>query len=55
LAASVALQGKDAEAKTAMAEAGRLNPQFTIKWYMARGPSMPIQLVGFRKAGLPEE
>jgi adenylate cyclase len=55
LAASVALQGKDAEAKTAMAEARRLNPQFTIKWYMARGPSMPIQLEGFRKAGLPEE
>jgi adenylate cyclase len=55
LAASVALLGKDAEAKTALAEARRLNPQFSIKWYLARNPSMPTQLEGFRKAGLPEE
>jgi len=55
LAASAALLGNDAEAKTALAEARRLNPQFTIKWYMARNPSMPIQLEGWRKAGLPEE
>ncbi len=55
LAASVALLGKDAEAKTALAEARRLNPQFSIKWYLARNPSMPVQLEGFRKAGLPEE
>jgi adenylate cyclase len=55
LAASAALLGNDADAKTALAEARLLNPQLTIKWLMTHAPTTPILLEGFRKAGLPEE
>jgi adenylate cyclase len=55
LAAAAALLGNDAEAKTALTEARRLNPQLTIKWFIAHFPTMPILLEGLRKAGLPEE
>jgi len=55
LAAAAALLGNDAEATTALAEARRLSPQLTIKWFVAHSPSMPIELEGFRKAGMPEE
>jgi hypothetical protein len=55
LAAAAALLGNDAEAKTALTEARRLNPQLTIKWFIAHFPTMPIQLEGLRKARLPEE
>ena len=55
LAAAAALLGNDAEAKSALAEARRLNPKLTVKWFMAHSPTMPIEVEGFRKAGLPEE
>jgi hypothetical protein len=57
LAASEAVKGNDAEAKLALAEARRLNPQFTIKWYKENfpGQTLPIFVDGWRKAGLPEE
>jgi adenylate cyclase len=57
LAAIEAVKGNDAEAKLALAEARRLNPQFTIKWYTENfpGQTLPIFVDGWRKAGLPEE
>jgi hypothetical protein len=55
LAAIQAAQGNDAAAKSALAEARRLNPQLTIKWFKATQPDTPEILEGLRKAGLPEE
>ena len=55
LAAAYAHAGKMDEAKTALAEARRLNPKFSVKrWidHLAGGPAVPD---GLRKAGLPEE
>ena len=43
------------EAKTALAEARRLNPKLTVKWLQSVGPSIPALYDGLRKAGLPEE
>ncbi len=43
------------EAKTALAEARRLNPKLTVKQLMATGPNLPPLYEGLRKAGLPEE
>ena len=52
-----ALKGDDAEAKLALAEARRLNPKLTIKWFAEHSPGLPppIFVEGWRKAGLPEE
>jgi adenylate cyclase len=55
LAASYALLGKMDEAKSALAEARRLNPNLTVKWFIAHSPSVPKAIEGIRKAGLPEE
>jgi adenylate cyclase len=56
LAGVEAAKGNDAEAQSALAEARRLNPQFTIKWFLNDGPPTPPAIVdGLRKAGLPEE
>lgn len=55
LAAAYALDGKIDEAKSAMAEARRLNPKLTVKWMIERGTNDPSRLEGYRKAGLPEE
>ena len=56
LAAAEAAKGNDAEAKSALAEARRLNPQLTIKWFLDAGPPVPPMIVeGLRKAGVPEE
>jgi tetratricopeptide (TPR) repeat protein len=55
LAAIQAAKGNDAAAKSALAEARRLNPQLTIKWFKASQPETPAILEGLRKAGLPEE
>jgi tetratricopeptide (TPR) repeat protein len=52
LAGAEAAKGNDAEAKSALAEARRLNPQLTIKWLT---PTPSIVIDGLRKAGLPEE
>ncbi len=54
VAALHASAGKMEEAKSALAEARRLNPDFTVKWAAARGWK-PFVLDGLRKAGLPEE
>ncbi len=55
LASANALAGHDAEAKAALAEAKRLNPKLTVKWWIDHGPSMPILFEGIRKAGLEED
>jgi hypothetical protein len=57
LAGAEAAKGNDAEAKRALVEARRLNPQLTIKWFAAHlGGLPPTNIVdGWRKAGLPEE
>jgi adenylate cyclase len=54
LAGAEAAKGNDAEAKSALAEARRLNPQLTIKWFLETWPVPPI-VEGLRKAGLQEE
>jgi tetratricopeptide (TPR) repeat protein len=55
LAAAYALEGKMDEAKTALAEARRLNPKLTVKWVQSVAPNIPALFEGLRKAGLPEE
>jgi adenylate cyclase len=55
LAAAYALDGKMDEAKSALAEARRLNPKLTVKWAIARNSNVPPLFEGLRKAGLPEE
>ena len=56
LAAAEAARGNDAEAKLALAEARRVNPQLTIKWFAENVTwAEPIIIDGLRKAGLPEE
>jgi adenylate cyclase len=56
LAGIEAAKGNDDEAKLSLAEARRLNPQFTIKSF-AEQPGLPPTIIvdGWRKAGLPEE
>ena len=55
LAAANALAGKMDEAKTALAEGRRLNPNLTVKWLTDHAPNLPPLFEGLRKAGLPEE
>ena len=55
LAAAYALYGKRDEARSAMAEARRLNPKLTVEWLTSRGTNDPTRLEGSRQAGLPEE
>ena len=44
LAAAYALDGKTEEAKSALAEARRLNPQLTVKWLMDHAPNSAAAL-----------
>ena len=55
LAGAESAKGNDAEAKSALAEARRLNPQLTIKSFAETLPAPPVVIDGLRKAGLPEE
>ena len=55
LTAAYALAGKTDEAKSALAEARRLNPNLTVKWLTDHAPKLPPLFEGLRKAGLPEE
>ena len=55
LTAAYALEGKMDEAKSALAEARRLNPSLTVKWAIAHSPNLPKAFEGMRKAGMPEE
>ncbi len=54
LAIAHSLEGKTEEAKTALAEARRINPKLTIRWLKDRNfPTRNLDTL--RKAGLPEE
>jgi adenylate cyclase len=55
LAAAYALDGRMDEAKSPLAEARRLNPNLTVKWFIAHAPKVPWTIDGLRKAGLAEE
>lgn len=55
LAAAYALAGKMDEAKSALAEARRLVPNLTVKWFREHAEDIPTRAEGLRKAGLPEE
>ena len=55
LAAAYAHAGKMDEAKSALAEARRLNPQLTVKWMIERTPNHPTVIDGVRKAWLAED
>ncbi len=55
LVAAYALEGKMDEATSALAEARRVNPRLTLKWYREHMMELPNRLEGLRKAGLPEE
>ena len=55
LAGAEAAKGNDAEAKLALAEARRLIPGLTVKWFTQHYDPARIWLDGWRKAGLPEE
>jgi tetratricopeptide (TPR) repeat protein len=55
LAEGHALKGDMDEAKTAMAEARRLNPKLSVKWLTEREPFRQPWFDVLRKAGLPEE
>ena len=43
------------EAKAAVAEARRLNPNLSVKWLVKHKPVLQFAFDGLRKAGLPEE
>ena len=55
LAAVHAFKGEMDEAKAAMAEARRLEPDLSVKWLVHHKPVLQFALDGLRKAGLPEE
>jgi adenylate cyclase len=55
LAVAYALNGNLEQAKTALAEARRLNPKLTVKLMQERYPDFPWMSEGLRKAGLQEE
>jgi adenylate cyclase len=55
LAAAYALEGRMEEAKSALAEARRVNPRLTVNWFRTHAYDQPTKWKGLRKAGLPEE
>ncbi len=55
LAAAHAFKGDMVQAKTALSEARRLNPELSIKWLVEHKPVLQPAFDGLRKAGLPEE
>jgi adenylate cyclase len=55
LAAAHAFRGDMDEAKTALAEARRLNPKLSVKWLIEHKPVLQPAFDGLRKAGLPGE
>ena len=55
LAVAYAFTGRQSEAEAAVAQARKVNPKLTIKWYRARIAEPEVIYEGLRKAGLPEE
>jgi adenylate cyclase len=54
MAAAYALKGRMDEAKSALAEAQRLQTPLVVKWWIIQMPNIPSLVEGLRKAGLPE-
>ena len=55
LAAAHGALGQRSEAEAALAQARKLNPKLTIKWYRARVEEPEVIFQGLLKAGLPEQ
>jgi TolB-like protein len=55
LASAYAVGGQVDEAKSALAQARRLNPKLTVKWLTPRLVNDPARLDALRRVGLPEE
>jgi adenylate cyclase len=55
LAVANAFLGRQSEADAAVAQARKLNPKLTVKWYGARLDAPETIHEGLRKAGVPEE
>jgi hypothetical protein len=55
LVAAHALKGDIDQAKTAFAEARRLNPKLSVKWLSEHKPIPQPAFEALHKAGLPEE
>jgi adenylate cyclase len=55
LSAAYAQAGRMDETKAALAEARRLNPKLSVKWYVVHFTPPQALLEGLRKAGLQEE
>jgi adenylate cyclase len=55
LAAAHAFKAEMDQAKSALAEARRINPKLSVKWLVERKPVLQPAFDVLRKAGLPEE
>jgi TolB-like protein/class 3 adenylate cyclase/Flp pilus assembly protein TadD len=55
LAAAYALDGKTEQARSALAQAQRLNANLTVKWLTDHAPHLPPLFDGLRRAGLAED
>jgi adenylate cyclase len=55
LAVAYASSGKQSEAEATVAQARKLNPKLTIKWFRARIEEPETIFEGLHKVGLPEE
>ena len=55
LAVAYVFTSRQSDAEAAVAQARKLNPKLTIKWYRARIEAPETIHEGLRKAGLPEE
>jgi adenylate cyclase len=55
LAVAHAFMGRQSDAQAALAQARKLNPKLTAKWYRARIDVPEAYYDGLRKAGLPDE
>jgi hypothetical protein len=55
LAVAYAYMGRRSEAEAAVAQARKLFPKLTVKWYRERIDVPEVFYEGLRKAGLPEE
>jgi adenylate cyclase len=55
LATAAAFKGQTDDAKAAIGEARRLNPNLSVKWLVKHKPVLQFAFDSLRKAGLPEE
>jgi hypothetical protein len=48
-------KAKRSSTQAELAQALRLKPDLTVKWFVAHAPNLPKNVEGLRKAGLLEE